>query len=82
MPRRVWYRVVALARWRGAPELVDECAWRMARHLTHRADERGRLADLPGMIASYAAVHRVSTRTAWADLRRLREAGYVRQTAA
>ncbi|GII59432.1 hypothetical protein Pth03_78210 [Planotetraspora thailandica] len=54
----------------------------MARHLTHRADERGRLAELPAVMASYAAVHQVGIRTAWSDFRRLRELGYVRQTAA
>ncbi|MFI6802981.1 hypothetical protein [Streptosporangium canum] len=80
MPRRTWYRVAALQRWRG--RLVDECAWRMIRHLTHRADERGRLVELQAVIGSYAAVHRVSERIAWADLKRVRELGYVRQTAA
>ncbi|MBB4920969.1 hypothetical protein [Streptosporangium saharense] len=80
MPRHTWYRVVALQRWRG--RLGDDAAWRMVRHLTHHTDERGRLVDVPSMIAFYAAVHQVSSRTAWTDLRRVRQLGYVRQTAA
>ncbi|MER7129723.1 hypothetical protein [Streptosporangium saharense] len=80
MPRQEWYRVVALQRWRG--RLTDDAAWRMIRHLTHHVDERGRLVDVPSMIAFYAAVHQVSSRTAWIDLRRVRQLGYVRQTAA
>jgi len=80
MPRRTWFRLIALQRWRG--QVADDAAWRMARHLTHRADERGRLRDLPAVMGSYAAVHQVSVRTAWADFKRLRLLGYVRQTAA
>ncbi|WP_189241063.1 hypothetical protein [Planomonospora parontospora] len=72
MPRRTWFRLAALQRHRG--ELADDCAWRMARHLTHRADERGRLAGLQAVMRSYTVVHAVSVRTAWADFRRLREA--------
>ncbi|MER8027345.1 hypothetical protein, partial [Glutamicibacter protophormiae] len=80
MPRRAWFRLFALGWWRGT--WTDECARRMARHLTHRADDRGRLVDLQEVMASYARVHRVSVRIAWADFRRLRDAGLVRQTAA
>uniref|UniRef100_UPI003F4906EA hypothetical protein n=1 Tax=Microtetraspora malaysiensis TaxID=161358 RepID=UPI003F4906EA len=80
MPRRTWFRLVALQRWRG--HLADECAWRMVRHLTHWADERGRLADMQAVMESYATRHRVSVRIAWADFGRLRPLGLVRQTAA
>ncbi|MBG0819125.1 hypothetical protein [Planomonospora sp. ID82291] len=80
MPRRLWYRLCALQRHRG--QLADECAWRMIAHLTHRADARGRLADVPGIMRSYASVHRVGIRTAWSDFRRVRTLGYVRQTVA
>ncbi|MGI5493924.1 hypothetical protein ACQEU2_44810 [Microtetraspora malaysiensis] len=80
MPRRTWFRLAALLRWRGG--LVDECAWRMVRHLTHWADERGRLADMQAVMESYATRHRVSVRIAWVDFGRLRPLGLVRQTAA
>ncbi|WP_157570852.1 hypothetical protein [Microtetraspora malaysiensis] len=80
MPRRTWFRLAALLRWRGG--LADECAWRMVRHLTHWADERGRLADMQAVMESYATRHRVSVRIAWADFGRLRPLGLVRQTAA
>lgn len=80
LSRRVWFRLAALLRWRG--QLADDCAWRMVRHLTHWADERGRLGDLPAVIGAYAAHHGVSVRSAWADFTRLRTRGMVRQTAA
>ncbi|WP_285710850.1 hypothetical protein [Microtetraspora sp. NBRC 16547] len=80
MPRRVWFRLAALQRWRG--HLADECPWRMVRHLTHRAGDRGRLADMQAVMESYATRHRVSVRIAWADFGRLRPLGLVRQTAA
>ncbi|WP_433227406.1 hypothetical protein [Microtetraspora malaysiensis] len=80
MPRRVWFRLAALLRWRGG--LTDECAWRMVRHLTHVADERGRLADMQAVMKSYATRHGVSVRIAWVDFGRLRPLGLVRQTAA
>lgn len=80
LSRRVWFRLAALSRWRG--QLADDCAWRMVRHLTHWADERGRLVDLQAVMDAYAARHGVRRRVAWTDFKRLRRRGMVRQTVA
>lgn len=76
----LWFRLVGLLRVRG--ELAHECLQRMARHLTQFCDGRGRLLDLPELLAAYGRRHGVSTRTAWNDFRRMVEARIVRQTAA
>ncbi|GAA4209158.1 hypothetical protein GCM10022252_75260 [Streptosporangium oxazolinicum] len=78
VPRTTWFRLVALAWWRGT--LADRCAHRMARHLTHHATKSGHLTNLPKVIGLYASQHRVGRRTAWKDLGRLVGLGMLRKT--
>ncbi len=80
VPTRVWWRVLGVLAARGAG--LHPSAWRMAQHLTHQADERGRLADVPAILASYAARHQLGRRTGWTDLMRLVDVGLVRQVCA
>ncbi|MET9067757.1 hypothetical protein [Streptosporangium sandarakinum] len=55
----------------------------MAEHLTHHADEAGRLVDIPAVLDAYAARHALSYRVGWTDLTdRLVEMGLVRQVCA
>lgn len=61
---------------------LHSCALRMAEHLSHRADAAGRLVDIPGVLAGYAAHHQLSHRVGWTDFMRLVEAGLVRQVCA
>jgi hypothetical protein len=61
-------------------QVLHPCARRMAQHLTHWADERGRLVNIPAMLDAYAARHDVGRRTAWHDfMERLVKARLVRQ---
>ncbi|MEU7457491.1 hypothetical protein [Streptosporangium roseum] len=80
MPRKLWWRLVTLLETRG--RLVHPCALRMARHLTHHADEAGRLVDIPAVLGSYSARHALGRRTGWTDFMRLVEAGLLRQVCA
>jgi hypothetical protein len=77
LPRATWWRLVCLMRHRG--HLADGPAMRMARHLAATLDHTGTAADVPRLVETYAAHHRVSARTAWADLARLTSRGLVRQ---
>lgn len=77
----LWYRVVALAHHRG---FLDECAMRLAVHLSQWADRHGRIPDMGDVMEAYEHHHGLSRRTAWADVRRLgiHGAGYIRQSEA
>lgn len=78
VPTRPWWRVCALLEARG---WVPGPQARMARFLARWADERGCVADVPGLYRAYAEDHGVSTRTAATDLRRVEAAGWLRCTA-
>ncbi|MEU4235542.1 hypothetical protein AB0F17_65725 [Nonomuraea sp. NPDC026600] len=80
MPTRLWWRTVQLLQARGA--WLHPCALRMARHLAYCADGRGRLVDVPELLARYSAHHGRGHRTAWTDFMRLVDVGLVRQVCA
>ncbi|WP_017541533.1 hypothetical protein [Nocardiopsis halophila] len=82
LARPVWFRIAALLGERG---LLGAAAARMARHLTHHADEQGYVREVERMIGAYRVRHGVSRRTAYKDLAALGTgggAGLVRQTRA
>lgn len=80
LPPALWFRLVSLLRSRG--ELAHDCIARMARHLTAHCDERGRLVDVPELLATYGRRHGVTVRAAWNDWRRMVDARIIRQTVA
>jgi hypothetical protein len=58
---------------------VHPCEWRYAEHLTHHADESGRIADIAAVIEGYAHWHLLSTRTGWTDHARVETRGRLRE---
>jgi len=75
--RDLWFRVVSLEASRDG---VHPCALRMARHLSWHVDARQALERVPEVLEAYSARHEVSDRTAWTDLGRLVEGGWLAQT--
>lgn len=62
--RTTWFRLIALADSRGTFRAPTA---RLLRFLTFRADHTGRIEDVPGLAAAYAAANGVSRRTFWYD---------------
>ena len=76
VPTDLWFRWFS---WKAARDGAHFCEMRMAQHLTHFADDDGLVVDVPAMIEVYAAYHRVTTRTGWADAKRLLVSGWLRR---
>ncbi|MFI7455480.1 hypothetical protein ACIBQX_49035 [Nonomuraea sp. NPDC049714] len=80
VPTVLWWRLLRLLITRG--EHLHPCAARMAQHAALEADKRGRIDDINAFLDKYAAKHLVTRRTAWIDLDRLLQAGWIRQALA
>jgi hypothetical protein len=76
VPRALWWQWYA---WTNSQTPVHPCEWRYAQHLTHHADQSGRIADIAATIVGYAHWHLVSTRTGWTDHGRVEARGRLRE---